>query len=83
MSSPNKYIIDKDQEWVRRWEAREQDFRQQIRNLDEVLQVRAGEMREQNARMSRTLSEQQAIILKIREIPLIGNWLIKWAGYKG
>jgi len=76
--SVNNYIVEKDQEWVRRWEAREQTFRKEIAALRDHYEQKLITAE----RFDRIIHEQQAVILKIRdEFPIIGKWLIRWAGY--
>lgn len=82
--NPNEYILDKDAAWVQRWEEREVEFRGKLDTLREELEKRYSRELDQKYRdrlnmFDRTIHEQQAIILKIREIPLIGSKLVRWA----
>jgi hypothetical protein len=64
--------VNADAEWVRRWEEREVGFRKIVE------EARTG-YTERVTTLSNSLSEHQAVILKIRNIPLIGNRLVRWA----
>lgn len=71
-----------EQEWVARWEEREVRFRKIVEEARQGYDERIASASERVKKTERTLHEQQAIILKVRSIPLIGKWIIKWAEKK-
>lgn len=82
MGNPNNYIVQKDAEWVRRWEEREQQFRKQVEDNRSEYDKRIKKAQEDSQRFNKQLYEQQRVILKIRdELPIIGKWIVRWAGY--
>jgi len=81
MRDPNEYIIKKDQEWTQRWEAREVEFRKVVSEARAQYDIRMSDMTMRVNKMSETMHKQQSVILKIRDIPVIGQYLVKWAGY--
>lgn len=79
---PNSYRIEKDKEWVQRWEAREEEFRKLIAESRKEYDIRMESSKNYIKKIDKTLHEQQAIILKIRSIPIVGPLLLKWANYR-
>jgi len=67
------------EQFVEEWEKREHRVRKEIydvrRELDERLKV----SKERLAQFDKTVHEQQRVILRIREIPLVGKYIVKWA----
>lgn len=76
----NNYIVEKDAEWVKRWEDREHEFRKMIHDIRAPFDSIIKYQNERAQVMQKTMHDQQAIILRIRDdIPFVGKWIIKWA----
>jgi len=67
------------EEFAYKWEEREHQIREDIismrRRQDEQIALQT----KQIGTFNRTIHEQQRIILRIREIPLIGKYIVRWA----
>lgn len=67
------------QEWVKRWEEREVTFRKEIQALRDHFAKRDKAYDQMLGSLGQTLSEKQQQLLRIRDIPLVGKWLIKYS----
>ena len=67
------------EDFVIKWEEREHEVRTEIYQLRKSLDEKIETQRKVMKLQDRTIHDQQAIILRIREIPVIGKYLVKWA----
>jgi hypothetical protein len=67
------------EQFVREWENREQRVRTEIYDLRRDLDAKIASQKKMIATADRTIHEQQSVILRIREIPLVGRFIVQWA----
>lgn len=63
-------------DYVAQWEAREHQFRKTLEAHKAEVDRRYGVLL---GNMSDTVAQKQAQLLRIREIPVIGKWLIRYS----
>lgn len=76
--APNEQIDKTDwlPNYVAEWEAREHQFRKALETYKTEVDRRYGVLL---GNMSADVSRKQAQLLKIRAIPIIGKWLIRYS----
>lgn len=67
-----------EQEWVERWEKREVEFRKVVEKARAGYDEHMTEVDKRYRKIEKTLHEKQAVLLRIKEIPLIGKWIVKY-----
>lgn len=67
------------EEFAYKWEEREHMLRQDIISMRERQDQQIELQRQRLVQADKTIHDQQRTILRIREIPLIGKYIVRWA----